>query len=227
MIAVNRKKPIRILLADQHELVRSGIRALLEKSSRMKVVAEAANTGQVIRLARSVKPDIVIMNVALADHNGMWATTKLHEGQRTRIPVVLLSETDGHASAEAFKASASGYLLMNCRPSELNLAIRQALKGRRHISSTIPRHSRPNAPLKCEGRLTSHDVLTARQREILRLIAEGRNTKEIASLLGISPKTVEFHRMQLMNRLNTRTVAGLVRDAMRFGLVSIPTVHHN
>ena len=220
MIGTICKKPIRILLADHDILSRAGIRALLERSPRMKVVAEAADSRQALRLARSCRPDVVVMDAALADHNGLWATTRLHQKHRVQVPVVLLSETDGHLAAEAFKASASAYLLMNCKPSELNLAIRRALQGKRYIGSPIIGHSRKAALCKCEGRAPSASRLTARQREILRLIAEGSNTKEIASFIGLSPKTIEFHRTKLMSHLNTRSIAGLVRHAIRLRLVS-------
>jgi DNA-binding NarL/FixJ family response regulator len=220
-------RPIRILLAEDHALIRAGIRALLEKSPAMKVVAEAADSHQVLRLAKIRKPDVVVMDAALGGHSGLRTTAQLHRGQHPQIPVVLLSASDGHVATEAFKASASAYMLTTCKPAQLNLAIRNAFKGRRCITSGLIRGCRPDAFVECEGRPPPRSVLTARQREILRLIGEGTHTKAIASFLGVSPKTVEFHRMQLMNRLNTRTIAGLVRHAIRLGLVRIKVVKHN
>lgn len=222
------KRPIRILLADDHVLVRAGLRALLEKSPSMKVVAEAADSSQVLHLARIRKPDVVVMNAGLADHNGLHTTVRLHQRQHPRIPVVLLSmDRNGEAATQALKASASAYLLMKSKPAELGVAIRRVLKGRKYIDSSLIAPNRSISTVRCEGRLPSLPVLTARQRETLRLIGEGKNTKEIASLLGVSPKTVEFHRMQLMDRLKTRTIAGLVRHAMRLGLVTANHMAHS
>src|SRR5262245_21207364 len=214
------KRPIRILLADDHVLVRAGLRALLEKSASMKVVGEASDSGQVLRLAKIRKPDVVVMDAALADHNGFHTTFRLHQGQDRRIPVVLLSMRNGEGAMEALKASASAYLLMKSTPAELSLAIRKVVKGQKYIGSSIITQNGPVPTARCEGHLPLLPHLTARQRETLRLIGEGKNTKEIASLLHISPKTVEFHRMQLMDRLKTRTVAGLVRQAIRLGMVT-------
>ena len=221
------KRPIRILLADDHLLVRAGLRALLEKSPSMKVVAEAADSSQVLRLARIRKPDVVVMDAALANHNGLHTTVRLHQGQRPRIPVVLLSmDRDGEEAVQALRASASAYLLMKSKPAELGLAIRKVVKGQKYVDSSISAQNRPTSTARCEGRLPSRPVLTARQRETLRLIGEGKNTKEIATLLGVSPKTVEFHRMQLMERLRTRTIAGLVRHAIRLGMVTANHITH-
>jgi DNA-binding NarL/FixJ family response regulator len=214
-------KNIRILLADDRALVRAGIRALVEKSHGMTIVGEAADSHQMLRLARTRRPDVVVMDDALPNGNGLHATVRLHQRQHPRIPVVMLSSSgNGEHASRAFRASASGYLLLKAKPSELGRAIRQVVRGRHYLDSSIAGTSRSITAVRCEGSASSRTALTSRQTETLRMIAEGRNTKEIASILGISTKTVDFHRMQLMNRLKTRTVAGLVREALRRGVVT-------
>ena len=214
------KRPIRVLLADEHTLIRAGLRALLEKSPTVKVVAEAADSGELLRLARVRKPDVVVMDAGLPNDNGVHATVRLHQLKQPRVPVILLTTSaNGGEALRAIKASASGYLRMKCKPGELSTAIQRVARGRTYLDSSIARKEGLGGVIPCEGRLPKRPVLSRRQWETLRLIAEGKNTKEIAALLNISTKTVDFHRMQLMNRLHTRTIAGLVRDAIRLDLV--------
>lgn len=210
---------IRVLLADDRPLIRAGLRALLEKSPGLKIVAESTNCPEMLRLVRLRKPDVVVMDAALPN-GGLQATIRLHAHQRRRVPVVLLSTApNGHQAAEAFKASASGFLLMKAKPWELGAAIRRVVAGRRYLDSSIA--GAGVAQIQCEGKSELSLGLSPRQMETLRMIVSGRNTKEIAALLGVSTKTVDFHRARLMERLKARTIAGLVREAIRHGLASL------
>jgi DNA-binding NarL/FixJ family response regulator len=214
------KRPLRVLLADEHALIRAGIRSLLEQSPAFKVVAEAENSGEMLRFARRLRPDIIVMESSLPNDDGIHATARLHQLQQPRVPVILLApNTNGHEALRAMKASASGYLMMTSRPVELRKAIRQVMNGRTYLDPSLVHAKGLRGVIVCEGGLPQRPVLSRRQRETLRLLAEGKNTKEIAAFLRISPKTVDFHRVQLMNRLKTHTVAGLVRDAIRLGLI--------
>lgn len=216
-----KSKPIRILLVDDRGLVRAGLRALLERSSAMKIIGEAANKHQMLRLARQRRPDVIVLDAALPNGNGLHATALLHRRQQPQIPVILLcTVSNGDHAARAFQASASGFVLIKSKPRELTAAIRHVMKGIPYVDSAIARHLPHGRAVPCEGHVMASPHLTARQTETLQMIADGRNTKEIASALGVSPKTVDFHRSQLMDRLKTRSVAGLVREAMRRGLIS-------
>jgi len=212
------KQSIRIVLADDHLFIRGAIRALLEKSKSMKVVAEAADCREMLRLVEKRKPDVVVMNTELPADNGLHATTRLHQQPGPRIPVVLIGARNGEQALRALKASASGYVLMNSSPKELGMAIKRVIRGQTYLSPSIGSQNTPIRLVRCESRVPSPVVLSQRQRETLRLIAEGNNTKEIASILGVSPKTVEYHRVQLMKRLKTRTLSGLIRQAFRMDL---------
>jgi DNA-binding NarL/FixJ family response regulator len=213
-------KGIRILLADDRPLVRSGIRALLEKSPTLKVVAEAADSQQLLRLAGRCRPDVVILDAGLPNGNGSHVTALLHHRQHPRIPVIMLSSgKNGEQAHRAFEASASGFLLLKSKPRELEAAIRRVVVGRTYLDRSISRASVRGGGIRGERHRPSGNAITSRQTDTLRLIAEGKNTKEIAASLRISSKTVDFHRRRLMDRLKTSSVAGLVREALRRGLI--------
>lgn len=220
---------VRVVLADDHTLVRSGIRALLNGLPGVEVVAEAGDGREALRLTENLHPDLVLMDIAMAGMNGLEATARLTK-EYPQIKVIILSM---HANEEyvlqALRAGAAGYLLKDAGTAELEIAIRAVARGETYLSPPISRHviseyvRRVGSDFS-PGETMSQAVLerlTSRQREILQLIAEGHTTQEIANLLHISVKTVETHRMQLMDRLDIHDVAGLVRFAIRVGLVSL------
>ena len=207
-------KPIRVLLADDHTLVRAGLKSLLSLMPGIEVVAEAADGREAVELAATHHPDIVLMDINMPELNGLDAAeriTREHEAVR----VIILSMFGNEQYVEqALRSGASGYLLKDADARELELAIKAVRKGDTYLSPAAARHATALAM-----RAPSSDPLTARQREILQLIAEGASTKDIAQKLDLSVRTVETHRPQIMDRLQIREIAGLVRYAIRIGLV--------
>jgi DNA-binding NarL/FixJ family response regulator len=216
---MNRMGSIRILLADDHQLVRDGIRSLLEKMPEVEVVGEASNGREVIELVRSKSPSLVLMDIAMPVLDGIATLSRITK-QFPRIKVVMLSAygTEDYVS-RAFRSGASGYMLKYAAAVELEMVIRVVAQGKTYVSPSISRIIVNDYLGRSESELSPLEQLTARQREILHMIAEGKNTKEIASILEVSVKTVESHRLQLMARLDIHDVAGLVRYAIRNGLV--------
>ncbi len=209
---------LRVLLADDHALVRAGMRSLLRDIEGVEVVGEAADGGQALALAERARPDVVLLDIAMKGMNGLEAAARLRE-LHPGIKVIILSM---HASEEyvlqALRAGAAAYLIKDSATAELELALRSVMRGETYLSPAISRQV-VEGYVQRVGAGAGEDPLTPRQREVLRRIAEGRSTKEIAFDLGLSVKTVETHRAQIMERLAIRDVAGLVRYAMRTGLV--------
>ena len=210
---------VRVLLADDHQLVRSGLRALLESLPDVEVVGDTGGGREAVELTRKCRPDIVLMDIAMPGLNGLEATAQLRKSSpRTRI-VILSMHARAEYVAEALHAGASGYLLKSSAPGELALAIAAVARGEVWLSPGVSR------PVVQEYRESSaqrgklRGTLTPRQRETLQLIAEGKSTKQIAGILGVSIKTIETHRSQLMDRLEIYDVAGLVRYAISHGFV--------
>ncbi len=209
--------PIRILIADDHALVRAGIRALLEALESIEVVAEAGDGRQALALARAHRPDVLLSDIAMPYLSGLeLAAVVARELTPTRV-VILSMHTSEEYAGRALQAGAAGYLLKDSDPAELELALRAVVRGATYLSPAVSSHVIAEYLRRTGG--AAAGTLTPRQREIVRLVAEGETTKGIALRLGISPKTVEAHRAQLMERLNIRDVAGLVRYAIRIGLV--------
>jgi DNA-binding NarL/FixJ family response regulator len=210
----------RVLLADDHALVRAGIRALVEKIPDVQVVAEAGTGREALELVRSKFPNVVLMDIAMTELGGLEALPRITK-DFPGVKVVMLS---AHANEEyvirALREGASGYMLKDSATTELELAIHSVVLGKIYLSPSISRTVIDDYLQRVGGAVSPLEQLTPRQREILQSIAEGQNTKEIASVLNISPKTVEAHRLQLMERLNIHDVPGLVRYAVRSGLVS-------
>ena len=206
--------PIRVLIADDHALVRAGIGALLRNIGGVEVVAEAGDGREALHLIGEHKPDVVLMDIAMPGLNGLEAVTRISR-EFPAVRVIILSM---HASEEyvlhAMRAGASGYLLKGARTAELELAVAAVVRGEVYLSPAVSRHlvdqyvAGAPAGEPAEQQPGAADRLTPRQREILQLIAEGRTTKEIAGLLAISVKTVEMHRAQLMERLDITTSRG-------------------
>jgi DNA-binding NarL/FixJ family response regulator len=212
-------KPVRVLLADDHTLVRAGIRALLDKLPDVQVVAEATDGRDALNLLKTHQPHVVLMDIAMPGLSGLEATRRMVK-EFPNINVLILSM---HVSEEyvwqALKAGAAGYLLKGAEFAELALAIKAVARGETYLSPPISKQVIRDYVRRVGGEETLLERLTPRQREILQLIAEGETTKEIAKTLGISLKTVETHRAQLMERLGINDIAGLVRYAVKNGLV--------
>lgn len=208
---------MKILVADDHTLMRAGLVTLIARLPEMEVVAEAEDGRKALRLARDLQPDIVLMDIAMPGLNGLEAAERIH-GILPSVKIIILSM---HASeeyvAQALKAGASGYLLKDAATTELEMALKSVAMGQFYLSPAI---SRQVVDTMLRGGPTGLDLLTPRQREILQLIAEGKSTREIADTLHLSVKTVETHRAQLMERLDIHDVAGLIRYALRKGLIS-------
>ncbi len=213
-------KPIRVILADDHTLVRAGLRALLEKLPGVEVVGEANNGREVMSLVKQHQPQVVLMDITMPGLNGLEAATRLvKEFPDVRIIILSMHENEEYYW-RALKAGAAGYLLKKAATTELETALQQVMQGEIYLSREISARLLKKMPLHgLADRKSPFEQLTGRQREILQLIAEGQNTKQIAELLEVSPKTVEYHRMQLMNGLNVHDVPGLVRFALKVGLI--------
>ena len=213
-------EPIRVLLADDHTLVRAGIRALLEKLPGVEVVGEAGDGREVLNLVKAQRPDVVLMDISMPDLNGLEAAARIAK-EFPEVRVIILSM---HNNEEyywrALKAGAAGYLLKKAAIAELETALQRVVHGEIYLSREISKRLLKKLPLNgIVDRKSPLEQLTSRQREVLQLIAEGQNTKGIAEILEVSPKTIEYHRMKLMDHLNVHDIPGLVRFALRVGLI--------
>lgn len=217
---------MRILLADDHALVRAGFSALIQKIDGVEVIAEAADGHEALRLIRELVPDIAFVDISMPGMNGLEVTARAaRESPGTRI-IILSMHADDEYVLHALRSGALGYILKDAKITELEHAIQTVSEGKMFLCSTVSDHfvdrypDRIGMAQKKTGKDEKHfEALTPRQREILQLIAEGHTTREIASKLNLSIKTVETHRSQIMDRLNIRDIAGLVRYAIRSGIV--------
>jgi DNA-binding NarL/FixJ family response regulator len=213
-----------VLLADDHTLVRAGLRALLEALPEVSTVIEASDGREALAAIAEHKPAVVLMDIAMPELNGLEAAAIVsRDYPGTRTIVLSMHGTDAYV-LQALRAGAAGYLLKHAAAEELPLALRAVLRGEVYISSAVSRvvvsgFLAGMAAADAETR-TPIDALSARQREILQLVAEGKSIKEIAYTLSLSVKTVETHRRQVMERLQIFDVPGLVRFAIRHGIVS-------
>ncbi len=210
------KKKIRVLLADDHALVRQGFRLILSAQPDIEIVGEAGNGRETLELVEELRPDVVVMDVAMPEMNGIEATRRLTAlSPRTRV-LALSMHKDSVYVREILRAGARGYLLKDAIDRDLVAAVRAVAAGEGYLSPAVSeavlsdyrRHV--NDPL---------DLLTSREREVLQLIAEGKTNKEIASILSLSVYTVDAHRGRIMEKLNVHSVSELVRFAVRAGLV--------
>jgi Response regulator containing a CheY-like receiver domain and an HTH DNA-binding domain len=212
---------VKIIIADDHKIMRDGLRNMLDKEPGMEVVAEAKNGREAVRLAEQLRPDILVMDISMDDLNGIDATRALvGKGLGTRI-VALSMHADKRFVAGMFEAGAMAYLLKECSYEELIQAIRQVMSGRTYLCSMISgvmirdyiQRMRKNEP----------SLLSPREKEILQLMAEGSTTKRIADQLKVSVKTVETHRQHVMDKLNIYSVAELTKYAIKEGITSLDT----
>lgn len=210
---------IQLVIADNHTLVRAGFRSLLEDLDGVEVIGEAENGREALHLVETLKPQIVLMDIAMPEMNGLEATARIAR-DFPQVRVLILSM---HANEEyvyqALKSGAAGYLLKDSGTEELGLAIRALARGETYLSPTVSKYVVTDYVRRLGADQNPLSQITPRQREILQLIAEGKSTKDIADILYISTKTVETHRTQLMDRLDIHDIAGLVRYAIRTGLV--------
>jgi DNA-binding NarL/FixJ family response regulator len=214
-------KPIRILLADDHALVRAGIGALLTRIPEVEVIAEAADGREALAQVKAHLPDLVLMDISMAGLNGLEAAARIakeHPGVRV---LMLSAHVNEDYVKQALRAGAAGYLLKHAAISELELAIQAVARGETYLSPAVSKHLIADYIRRVGEETNPMELLTPRQREILQLIAEGHSTKEIARILHVSAKTVETHRAQLMERLDIHDIAGLVRYAIRAGLAHL------
>jgi len=211
--------PLRVLLVDDHALVRSGLRALLEALPGVAVAGEASTGREALRLAADAAPDVVLMDITMPDMNGLTALEHLRRA-RPGVAVVMVSMHADRAYVDrALGAGARGYVPKNAGRAELSAALGAVAQGRTYVSPAagdVPL----GAGLAAGEAAGGVEALTPRQREILQLIAEGHTTRDIAARLGVSVKTAESHRTELMRRVGVHEIAGLVRYAIRVGLVS-------
>ncbi|MCD1646507.1 response regulator [Marinobacter adhaerens] len=211
-----------VLLVDDHQLVRAGLRNLIENMEGFEVIAEGADGSDAVELAKREKPDICMLDISMRDMSGLEALAELRaQGCVTKVIILSMHDSSEYVS-KALRAGANGYLLKDSAETELHLALQAVIAGQVYLS---PRVSGDVVKAALSGRHSyqaNEDIpLTERQQEILRLIADGKGTKEIAWELGVSPKTIESHRAQIMERLQIRDIAGLIRYAFRHGLTDL------
>jgi two-component system response regulator NreC len=213
---------IRILLADDHIVMRDGLRALLERQPDMAVIAEAADGRECVRLAEEQSPDVVVMDIAMPNMNGIEATRRIIQNQPGCAVVILSMHQDESYILRALKAGAKGYLLKDAARSDLLEAIRAVAQGRSFLTRKIGRMLQEDYVRQLENRGLddTYDLLTDREREVLQLIAEGKTAKEVANDLNISPTTVETHRTHIQEKLGLHSVAELVLYAVRKGIIA-------
>jgi DNA-binding NarL/FixJ family response regulator len=213
-------RPIRILLADDHALVRAGFSALLKQLPGIEVIAEAADGREALALTKAHQPDLVLMDVSMERLNGLEATARIVKEYPNVRVLMLSAHSNEEYVKQALLAGAAGYLLKGASIAELELAIQAVVRGETYLSPAISKQVVADYIRRVESEASPLELLTPRQREILQLIAEGHSNKEIARMLHVSAKTIETHRTQLMERLDIHDVAGLVRYAIRAGVLS-------
>lgn len=209
--------PLKILLADDHQIVRQGLKALLEQEG-FNVIAEASNGQEAVTKTRELEPDVAVLDVSMPIMNGLLAAEEIRRSLGTKVRVVLLTvHTESQYVLQALRAGVRGYVLKSKAAENLIQAITDVSNGLTYLSSGV-------SEAVVEAYLTKHESgpvenLTSRELQVLQLVAEGKTTKEIASLLGISFKTAESHRTRIMEKLDIHETAGLVRYAIRRGVI--------
>jgi two-component system response regulator NreC len=213
---------VRILLADDHQIMREGLKALLEKHSSMEVIAEAENGIETLEIARREKPDVIIMDIAMPDINGIEATRQLKSEMKDIKIVALSMHSDRRFVTEILKAGASAYVLKQSAFKDLEKAIKTVMVNRTFLSADILETVVDDYVSQLtKSEYEAYKQLSDRERQVLQLIAEGNSTKEIAYKLHVSVKTIESHRQNIMTKLRIHNLAGLTKFAVREGLTSL------
>jgi two-component system, NarL family, response regulator NreC len=215
-------KKVRILLADDHAIMRAGLRALLERQPNLEVVGEAADGREAVELAASLTPDVVVVDIAMPVLNGTEAIRQILDKESAVAVVVLSMYGEGNFVMRALKAGAHAYLLKDSAVSDLVQAIEAVTQGKSFFSTRISRILAENyvRALEQNDSEDTYELLTSREREILQLVAEGRSNKEVAATLNISVCTAETHRSRILQKLNLHSSADLALYAVRKGIIS-------
>lgn len=211
--------PIRVILADDHALVRAGMSALINKMEGVEVIAEASGGRELLQLVEALQPDLVMLDIAMPGMSGLEALNRLVISAPDVRIIILSMHTNEEYIMQALRSGAGGYLLKDSATAELELAIRSVQKDSTYLSPAVSKLL-VDYVQRMSAQPDSQEQLTHRQREILQLLAEGKTTRKIANILKVSMKTIETHRAQIMERLDIHDIAGLVRYAVKIGLVS-------
>jgi DNA-binding NarL/FixJ family response regulator len=215
-------EPIRIILADDHIILRDGLRLLLERQPEFAVIAEASDGRDAVTLSQQLHPDVVVMDIAMPGMNGIEATRRIVESSRRTGVVILSMHYDESYVIRALKAGARGYLLKDSLKADMIAAIRAAAQGKSYFSAKVSRILQEDymQVLTQQEKEDTFDLLTEREREILQLVAEGKSNKEIANSLNLSMYTVDTHRSHILRKLNLHTVPEVILYAVRKGIIS-------
>jgi two-component system response regulator NreC len=215
-------KQIRVLLADDHKLMRTGLRLIVDQHSEFSVVGEADDGREAVALVETLRPDVVVMDIGMPRLNGIEAAAQIHEAHPEIAIVMLSMHSDEGYVLRAFKAGARGYLLKDSAEADLSRAITAVIEGKSFFSPAVSKVLLEDymRKLSRSGAEDSFDLLSPREREILQLVAEGNSSKEVAALLSLSTHTVETHRSNIMQKLNLRGMPELILYAVRKGLIS-------
>src|ERR1700691_4619723 len=215
-------KKIGVLLADDHTLIRAGLRMVVEAQSHLSVVGEANNGRDAVALAEALKPDVVVMDIGMPSLNGIEAAREIHKTLPDTQIVMLSMHSDEGYVLRALKAGAKAYLLKDSAEADLAQAIRAAAAGKSFFSPAVGKVLLEDYMRKLQrtGKEDSYELLTPREREILQLVAEGKSSKEVANLLDLSVYTVETHRARVMQKLNLRGIPELILYAVRKGIIA-------
>ena len=208
---------VSILIADDHSIVRRGLRSTLEESSEHRVVAEASNGREAVRLAEQLTPDVAILDIGMPQLNGIEAAAQIQKVSPKTRTLILSMHSDETYILRALTAGARGYLLKDTAENDVLAAVRAVVQGKAYFSPAIAKMLLEDyvAFLRRRGLDDSYDLLTEREKEVLQLLAEGQSNKEVANVLGIGVSTVETHRMNLMQKLNLHSTAEIVLYAVR------------
>jgi len=216
---------IKIIIADDHRMMREGLRSLLEKQKDFKTIAEASNGRRALELVYELKPDVIIMDVSMPDLNGIEAARQIKKEIPAVRVIALSMHSDKHFVTEMLKAGASGYLLKHCAFEELEQALRAVMANRIFLSPEITEvviedYISMTVHIMKNGR-ANHPALSSREKEVLQLLAEGKSVKEIASMLNLSIKTIETHKQNIMDKTSRHTIAELTKYAIMEGLTTL------